>query len=100
MRQIILDFGGCGSEQEVHRYLKERLGFPDYYGENLDALYDCLTEIAGDTELLFAESGMDVCFKAVWENEGPAAGERMRRFLKNVKRVIEDAAEENSHLFL
>ena len=30
-----------GTEQ---RYLKEKRRFPDYYGGNLDALYDCLTE--------------------------------------------------------
>jgi ribonuclease inhibitor len=28
--------------QALHAHLKERLGFPDYYGENLDALWDCL----------------------------------------------------------
>ena len=29
----------------VHNYIAEKLGFPDYYGKNLDALYDCLTDI-------------------------------------------------------
>ena len=28
-----------------HKYLKEIFGFPEYYGENLDALYDCLSEM-------------------------------------------------------
>lgn len=26
------------------KYLKQKLELPDYYGENLDALYDCLCE--------------------------------------------------------
>ncbi|RYE90492.1 MAG: barnase inhibitor [Cytophagaceae bacterium] len=30
------------SREALHAHLKERLGFPDYYGENLDALWDCL----------------------------------------------------------
>jgi ribonuclease inhibitor len=30
------------TRQALHAHLKERLGFPDYYGENLDALWDCL----------------------------------------------------------
>ena len=28
-----------------HKYLKKALDFPDYYGENLDALYDCLCDL-------------------------------------------------------
>ncbi len=36
---------------EAHEYLKERLMFADYYGHNLDALYDCLSEVAVETEL-------------------------------------------------
>lgn len=34
-----------------HYYLKEALNFPDYYGKNLDALYDCLTEIGVETKI-------------------------------------------------
>ncbi len=34
-----------------HDYLKEALDFPDYYGSNLDALYDCLTDIGIHTEI-------------------------------------------------
>ena len=28
-----------------HKYLKQQFNFPDYYGENLDALYDCLGDL-------------------------------------------------------
>ena len=33
------------TRETAHTYLKEILHLPDYYGRNLDALYDCLCEI-------------------------------------------------------
>ncbi len=41
---------------EAHDYLKETLGLPDYYGKNLDALFDCLTEITGETMLFITHA--------------------------------------------
>ncbi|WP_061808770.1 barstar family protein [Rossellomorea vietnamensis] len=29
--------------QEFHKYIKRNLDLPEYYGENLNALWDCLT---------------------------------------------------------
>ena len=42
MNVIELDFGGIKSLWELHEYLKEAFGLPDYYGHNMDALWDCL----------------------------------------------------------
>mgnify|MGYP002514582791 FL=1 len=42
-------------KKQGHDYLKEALNLPDYYGKNLDALYDCLTEIDGEIELVNAD---------------------------------------------
>ena len=39
-------------KEKVHDYLMEMLDFPDYYGKNLDALYDCLCEIGVETEII------------------------------------------------
>ena len=39
---ITLDFNECGYFGDIHKVIKESLGFPDYYGENLDALWDCM----------------------------------------------------------
>ena len=39
------------SKKALHAYLKEKFGFPEYYGNNLDALYDCLTDISEPTAI-------------------------------------------------
>ena len=49
MKSIEID--GKLIKKDGHDYLKEILNFPDYYGKNLDALYDCLTDIGIETEI-------------------------------------------------
>ena len=39
----------------AHAHLAERLDLPSYYGRNLDALYDVLTEIGADTEIVLTD---------------------------------------------
>ena len=34
----------CTSKEELHAFLAKKLGFPGYYGANLSALADCLSE--------------------------------------------------------
>ncbi|HEY5576179.1 MAG TPA: barstar family protein [Clostridiaceae bacterium] len=43
MKEIHLNGSKMTDKAATHIYLKRKLGFPDYYGENLDALWDCLT---------------------------------------------------------
>ncbi len=45
MKQITLDGNLLSDATQVHEYLKNVLEFPEYYGSNLDALYDCLTDL-------------------------------------------------------
>ena len=35
--RIVLDAREMNRKREAHTYLKEKLEFPDYYGNNLDA---------------------------------------------------------------
>ena len=45
MKQVILDGNILADAAQAHDYLKEMLEFPEYYGKNLDALHDCLTDL-------------------------------------------------------
>lgn len=51
MNHIIIDGSAISSSPDLHDALAKALSFPFYYGRNLDALYDCLTEITTDTHL-------------------------------------------------
>lgn len=48
--KYVLDGKKMVSREKTHAYLKETFGFPAYYGKNLDALHDCLTEM-GEMEV-------------------------------------------------
>lgn len=43
MNVITVDFTGIKSLWNLHEYFKEVFDLPDYYGHNMDALWDCLT---------------------------------------------------------
>ncbi|MDM5191428.1 barstar family protein [Bacillus hominis] len=43
METIQLDGRKFTSKEIMHKILKNKLDLPDYYGENANALWDCLT---------------------------------------------------------
>ena len=42
-----LDFSEIKYYDDIHEIIKRELDFPDYYGCNWDAFWDCLTDMAG-----------------------------------------------------
>lgn len=48
MKAHIIDFRKTLNINEAHKEIKNSLKLNDYYGENLDALNDCLTEMPID----------------------------------------------------
>ena len=42
MNKVTLDLTGVKFPQEMHRKFQKVLGFPDYYGNNWDAFWDCI----------------------------------------------------------
>ena len=45
MAEIVLDGLELRSLEEVHDRFAQALALPEWYGRNLDALYDCLTDL-------------------------------------------------------
>lgn len=84
MRKITLDIEKMRSLPMLHKYLHTALALPEYYGANLDALYDCLTEMSEPTELVVPKKVADEAYLG-WYGQ---------QFLQ----MLEDAAAANEAL--
>lgn len=81
---IILNGTKMTSKEVLHRYVARRLDLPDYYGNNLDALHDCLRDLSEDTRITVTHTDKLLhCLDAYGES-----------FLT----VLRDSAEENPRL--
>lgn len=78
MKKIYLDFENISGKEETHKYLAEKFEFPDYYGGNLDALYECLYEITTPTAINIINVSDE--------------------YSEKIKNVIEAAEEDNDNL--
>lgn len=83
---VTIDCAEIKTREELHEALSSALGFPDWYGRNLDALYDLLTENDTALELRFLH------FSALESSLGSYA--------RRLVRVLRDAEEERFHLFV
>ena len=52
MEERIIDCTRIKTKEDLHRIFRETLRFPEWYGNNLVALYDCLSEASGKVRLL------------------------------------------------
>ena len=84
MKELSIASSEFHTVEELQEYIKIGLDFSDYYGENLAALYDCLTE---STEPITLEFDVDGFFD-----------DTMKEYFKKIWKVCEDAAEENELL--
>ena len=82
--RFVLDGGSVGNCETLHRVLAAGLQFPDWYGGNLDALHDCLTEIPQPTELVI--------------RGGDALETALGSYAAAFRRVLADSAAQNDAL--
>ena len=80
MKTITLDITNIETVRTLHIYLQYMLDLPEYYGRNLDALYDCLTDISEEMTLVLHTEGV--------------RGE-MTAYLPRFMQVLSDASEAN-----
>ena len=86
MRTVILNGAEIAEMEDVHAAFAAALDFPEWYGRNLDALYDMLTMPQEPVTVVFR-------YPALLED---ALGRRFR----TLRRVLWDAAEENPGIFI
>ncbi len=85
MEDVVLQSYNMETKEELHEELMLKFGFPQYYGKNLDALNDMLTEISEDTLiLLFGEKELS---------------KRLGDYASSFLSVIKNTCSENPHLF-
>lgn len=80
MKQCILDCAGMTDPEVFHDALVEALVLPNWYGTNLDALYDCLTAITEPTQITLLHF------------------EQLNERYAGFKTVFQDAAQDNPQI--
>ena len=81
MRICILDGRKIRDRKMLHDTLAGELGLPDWYGRNLDALFDCLTDVSEETYIrIEAEEELERV---------------LGRYAGALKKALQRAAEEN-----
>lgn len=81
---IVLDGEQMLIRKSLHDHLSEQLGLPEYYGRNLDALYDLLTERGSPVRLVMRHR---TALLAALDKYGAA-----------LSRTLEDAGRANPNL--
>lgn len=84
MRKIVIPGDIFTTEEELQDFLQEQFNFPNYYGKNLDALYDCLSELTEKTQVIVSSS--------------IANEENLGEYGESFLTVLEEAAQDNDEL--
>ena len=84
MKNNTIDCRGFVPRSDLHKAFADALAFPDHYGNNLDALHDCLTDISEDTRIRLIN----------WSD----AEEKLGNYARSAKRAILEAAVKNKNL--
>lgn len=81
-----LDFSKIEHWDEFHQIIKKELDLPRNYGENWDALWDCLTDMVDMDEPL----NIEILGAEVLEQKWPGTLNKMVKILKRLKHWEDD----------
>jgi len=84
MDKVILNGKRMITRERTHAYLKRKFDFPEYYGRNLDALWDLLSTWDREMEIVI------VNHKAVTEN--------LDGYGVSLLKLFRELDEENRHI--
>lgn len=86
MKKIFVGKGDLASRDALYDFLGERLALPAYFGRNLDALYDVLTELSEPVRF-YLPTDVDGALAAVFRDAAevsPAVGVKFYRVSKKL----------------
>lgn len=84
MNEIRLNGTKMVDKATTHAYLKRKLALPAYYGENLDALWDCLST--------------DSVVKVINIHSPAAITKNLGAYGESLIKLFEEVAEENKRI--
>lgn len=85
-RTLIIDGASIGGMEQLHGRFYAAFDFPECYGENLDALHDCLTDIM-EYDVVIRVTNASALEQSLGEKTAAA-----------LRRVLNDCAAENPHI--
>lgn len=74
----------AASRGDLHTAFAQAFSFPEWYGRNLDALADCLTDVCEDAKITMDEAALNGCLTA--------------RYTSQLKRLLTNVSEQNPHI--
>lgn len=89
MRNVMLDGAACAERAAALAALETKLKLPEWWGRNLDAIYDCLWE-CGEVRLVVKDRPalLSTPFgRALWQTLADAAAENPRFRVAAARRV-------------
>lgn len=86
MKRLILDGEKIKDRQMLHDIFAEELELPDWYGKNLDALHDCLSEVQEETKILLVNKGL--------------LQDHLGQYARALEKMLQYTAKENTRVLL